>query len=39
LSKCQRQHDRKESCSKHVMLATHRARAAPAGKGGDLRKS
>ncbi len=31
----QRQHDRKESCSKHVMLAIHEARAAPARRGGD----
>ena len=27
LSKCQRQHDRKESCSKHVMLATHKGKS------------
>jgi hypothetical protein len=27
LPNCQRQHDRKESCSRHVMLATHKGKS------------
>jgi hypothetical protein len=36
---CQRQHDPKESCSKHVILATPKGKARASQKGGgDLRK-
>jgi hypothetical protein len=38
-SKCQRQHDRKESCSKHVILVTSKGKTHANQKGGgDLRK-
>jgi hypothetical protein len=35
---CQRQHDPKESCSKHVILATPKGKTCASEKGGDLRK-
>jgi hypothetical protein len=38
LPHCQRQHDRKESCSKHVMLATHKGKSCASQKWPDLRK-
>ena len=36
LPNCQRQHDRKESCSKHVILATPKGKTCASQKGGDL---
>jgi hypothetical protein len=33
LPNCQRQHDRKESCSKHVMLAIHKGKSCANQKG------
>ena len=38
LPNCQRQHDRKESGSKHVMLATPKGKSCASQKGADLRK-
>ena len=35
---CQRQHDRKESCSKHVILATPKGKTRASHKGVDLKQ-